>query len=255
MKCLSGRRLAGTAGAILWLAASAFGAKNPARYVFTNNDPPGKVSNSSNFFTVGAGGVLTQKAIVTTGFGGIGGGYFGLDRVRALRKGKEQCVYVSDSSSGQVAAIAVQTLEVAGAFAGSDTDSGITNGVGLALNSNYLYASYTASNTIGTFKILAGCKLKFLGDVDANGLNGGSPDGMAVRADLLVVTYVDGSIESFDIAQGEPVSNGDKQNSTGFIKGGNSPGGVDITQDGHFAIFGDVSVTTTVEVQISLRGS
>lgn len=233
---------------ILFFACSAFAADQPAHYLFTNNDPPGKISNSSNFYTVGLGGLLSPKATVTTGFGGIGGGYFGQNKVRALRKGKEQCVYVADSFSGQVAGIVVQTLEVAGAFTGSDTDSGISNGVGLALNSKYLYASYTDSNTIGTFKILPGCKLTFTGDVDANGLNGGSPDGMAVHANILVATYVDGSIESFDISQGVPVSNGDKQNSTAFIKGGALPGGVDITEDGHFAIFGDVSVNTIVEV-------
>lgn len=248
MKCLSRLRLAGTAAAILWLAASAFGAKKPPGYLFTNNDPPGKVSNSSNFYTVGGGGVLTQKAIVTTGFGGIGGGYFGQNKVVALNQGKQKCVYVSDSFSGQIGAIVVQTLKLAGAFGGSHNDSGKFNGVGLALNSNYLYASYTASNTIGTFEILAGCKLKFIGDVNATGLNGGSLDGMALHANLLVVTYDDGSIESFGVSEGVPVSNGDKQDSTGFVKGGEYPGGVDITQDGHYAIFGDVSVTTTVEV-------
>ena len=248
MKHLSTRLSAGTATAILLLAASVFGAKKPAHYVFTNNDTLGKISNSSNFYAIGAGGLLAQPATVTTGDGGIGGGYFGQDKVGALRKGKEECVYVSDSASGGIAAIVVQTLKVAGAFVGSHNDSGSVNGIGLALNSSYLYASFTTSNTIGTFKILANCKLKFVGDVDVLGLNGGSPDGMAVRGNLMVVAYDDGSIESFDVSQGEPVANGDKQNSTGFIKGGNAPGGVDITQDGHFAIFGDVSVTTTVEV-------
>jgi hypothetical protein len=240
---------AGIVAAAGLLGSSALAAKKPAvHYVFTNNDPTGKLSNSSNFYTVGAGGQLTPKATITTGYGGIGGGYFGLDRVSGLKKGKEQCVYVSDPASGLVAAIAVRTLDVAGAFAGSRTDSGKFNGVGLAMNSSYLYASYTASNTIGTFKVLAGCNLKFVGDVDANGLNGGSLDGMAVHANLLVVAYDDGSIESFDISNGVPVSNGDKQDSTGFIQGGEYPGGVDITQDGHYAIFGDVSVTTIVEV-------
>jgi DNA-binding beta-propeller fold protein YncE len=89
---------------------------------------------------------------------------------------------------------------------------------------------------------------RFVGDIDAIGLNGGSADGTAVHGNLLVAAYDDGSIESFDVSQGLPVSSGDKQNSTGFLKGGDAPGGVDITQDGHFAIFGDVSVTTTVEV-------
>jgi 6-phosphogluconolactonase (cycloisomerase 2 family) len=240
--------LAGAAIATLFLTVSAFGAKKPAHYIFTNNDPLGKISNSANFYDVNTGGLLTQKTVVTTGFGGIGGGYFGQDKVSALLKGKEQCAFVSDSFSGLIAGIAVKTLQVAGAFAGSNNDSGDANGVGLANNGNYLYASYTKSNTIGTFKILANCKLKFVGDVDALGLNGGPLDGMAIHANLLVVTYVDGSIESFDISQGDPVSNGDKQNSTGFLKAGDAPGGVDITQDGHYAIFGDVSVTTTIEV-------
>jgi len=248
MKRLSAKLWAGAVAAIFLLPTSAIGAEKPSHYVFTNNDPPGKISNSSNFYTIGSGGLLTPKATVTTGFGGIGGGYFGQYKVRALRKGTQQCVYVADASSAQVAGIVVQTLKVAGAFAASNTDDGTSNGVGLALSGHYLFASFTTSNTIGTFKVLPGCKLKFLGDVDANGLNGGSPDGMAVHGNLMVVTYVDGSIESFDVSNGMPVSNGDKQNSTGFEKGGNLPGGVDITQDGHFAIFGDVSVTTTVEV-------
>ena len=104
---------------------------------------------------------------MTTGFGGIGGGYFGLDKVRALQNGKEQCVFVSDSISVTVAGIVVSTLNLSGAFAGSTTDSGQANGVGLALSSTYLYASFTDSNTIGTFKILPSCKLKFVGDVSA----------------------------------------------------------------------------------------
>src|SRR5215471_1517042 len=226
MKRLSPKRWARMA-AIFLLAASALG-EQPSHYVFTNNDPPGKISNSANFYAIGNGGLLTFKATITTGFGGIGGGYFGQFKVRALRKGTQQCVYVADASSAQVAGIVVPTLKVAGAFVGSDTDDGTSNGVGLALNSHYLFASFTTSNTIGTFKILPGCKLKFLGDVDANGLNGGSPDGMAVHGNLLVVTYVDGSIESFDVSNGVPVANGDIQNSTGFEKEGNLPGGVDI---------------------------
>jgi hypothetical protein len=94
--------LAATAAAILFLAARSFGADKSPHYVFTNNDSSGKISNSSNFYTVGAGGLLAEKAIVTTGFGGIAGGYFGLDRVAALRNGKEQCVYVSDALPRQI---------------------------------------------------------------------------------------------------------------------------------------------------------
>jgi sugar lactone lactonase YvrE len=248
MKCISTLFLAGTTISILFLAASVFGADKLAHYVFTNNDPSGKVSNSATFYTVDAGGLLTEKAIVTTGFGGVGGGYFGQDKVRALLKGGEQCVYVSDSFTGLIGAIVVPTLDLAGAFAGSQNDTGQTNGVGLATNGSYLYASYTTSNTIGTFKILRNCNLKFIGDVDEIGLNGGSVDGMAAHANMMVVTYDDGSIESFDLSQGEPVSNGDKQDSTGSRSGNAYPNGVDITKDGHYAIFGDTSPFTVVEV-------
>jgi hypothetical protein len=61
------------------------------------------------------------------------------------------------------------------------------------------------------------------------------------------MAYGDGSIESFDVSAGIPVSHGDLQNATGYMTD-RFPTGVDITQDGHYAIFGDMSTTTTVEV-------
>jgi hypothetical protein len=70
---------------------------------------------------------------------------------------------------------------------------------------------------------------------------------MALNGNMMVVTYGDGSIESFDISGGVPVSNNDEQNSTAS-KGASWPSGIDITQDGHFAIFGDVATATIVEV-------
>jgi len=71
---------------------------------------------------------------------------------------------------------------------------------------------------------------------------------MAVHGNLLVATYGDGSIESFDVSAGVPVSNGDEQNSTGSRGGNAYPNGIDITQDGHYAIFGDTATSTIVEV-------
>ncbi len=80
--------------------------------------------------------------------------------------------------------------------------------------------------------------------------------GMAVNNSVLVVAYGDGSIQSFNVTGGIPVPNNDLQNSNGY--GGhavttprNAPGlpaSVDITQDGRFAIFGDISAVTTIEV-------
>jgi len=70
---------------------------------------------------------------------------------------------------------------------------------------------------------------------------------MAINGNMLVVAYGDGSIQSFNIANGVPMSNNRRAELDG-IAAAYFPEGVDITQDGHFAIFGDASVPTTIEV-------
>jgi len=70
---------------------------------------------------------------------------------------------------------------------------------------------------------------------------------MALYGNLLVVTYGDGSIESFDVSGGLPVSNGDEQNAAGYASD-DFPSGVVITPDGHYAIFGDDASGAAVEV-------
>jgi 6-phosphogluconolactonase (cycloisomerase 2 family) len=98
--------------------------------------------------------------------------------------------------------------------------------------------------------VLPGCKLKFVGDISVIGLQGGTIDGMVIRGNMMVASYGDGSIESFNISAGVPVSNGDEQNSTASHDGTSNtyPNGIDITQDGHYAVFGDTSPLTVVEV-------
>jgi len=236
--------------AVAWVVACGLNAlaaeKSVTHYVITNDDLPGQVANTATFFSIGKAGKLTEETAVRAGADGIAGGYFGMNKISVLNA-KQQCVYVTASFSGQIATIALPTFKMSGVFNGSSNDTGQAFGVGLANNAKYLYASFTDSNAIGTFKVLSGCKLKFLGDTPVIGLQAGAIDGMAIHGDMLVATYGDGSIESFNISAGMPVSNGDKQNSTGY-KGANYPGGIDITQDGHYAIFGDVSTSTVVEV-------
>jgi hypothetical protein len=81
-------------------------------------------------------------------------------------------------------------------------------------------------------------------------LQGGFIDAMTIHGSMMVVTYGDGSIQSFDISSGTPVSNGDEQNSTAYtgMQGATYPNSVEITQDGHFALFGDTSTAAIVEV-------
>lgn len=237
---------------LLWICVANGFAANSAgpHYVVTNDDGFAVGLTGVSFYTVGAGGQLTLKQQVITGGAGIGGGYFAANRVAVLDGGGAQCVYASEAATGDVVGISVSTLAVGGSAFGSPTDAGTSNGIGLALNSQYLYASFTDSSTIGTFLIQPGCGLSFVNDVSVLGLQGGVIAGMAVHGEVLVATYNDGSIESFNIASGTPVSNGDKQNSSAYLsaKGASYPNGVDISEDGRFAIFGDTATATVVEV-------
>jgi sugar lactone lactonase YvrE len=217
-------------------------------YVITNDDSPS--SNSVSFYTVEASGLLKLKRVVLTGGFGIGGGFFATNRVAVLDSGSEECVFASEAATGDIVGINVSTLKVTDTVFGSAGDAGTSNGIGLALNANFLYASFTDSNTIGTFQLQPGCLLTFVNDVSVAGLQGGIIDGMALHGNILVATYGDGSIESFNISAGTPVSNGDEENSTAFLKsrGATYPNSVEITKDGRFAIFGDTSTSTVIEV-------
>jgi len=229
------------------ISALAAAASQP-HYLVTNDDVP--FTSGVTFYTVTPNGALTLKEQVATGGSGIGGGFFGTNRLSFLKSASQDCVYASDAASGDIAGIDISTLEVGGDAFGSATDSGFTNGIGLAMNGQYLYAGFTDSNTIGTFQIQPSCSLTFINDISVGGLQGGAIDGMSLHGNMMVVTYGDGSIESFTISAGAPVSNGDKQNSTAFrmSQGATYPTSVEITKDGHFAVFGDTSTSTVVEV-------
>jgi 6-phosphogluconolactonase (cycloisomerase 2 family) len=213
-------------------------------YVVTNNDVSG--SNTVTFYLAGgtaSAPALTRLKTIKTGGSGLGGGYFGMVRQALVQDGTDECVFAADGGSNDVASIIVQSRRVVGDYKGSGTDSDGPGGMGLAVSPNdkYLYAAFSASDTIATFRIGSVCTLTFVNDVSAVGLNGGFPHGMAAKGDILVVAYGDGSIGSFNISGGAPVSNNDLQLSTGFIKDSVFPDGVDITKDGHYAIFGDAS--------------
>ena len=221
-----------------------------ATYIISNDDTAFPFPNSVSLFVPGGTpqnpDLTEQNSIYSPGYG-IQGGYFGASRIISPADGSSTCLYMSDAATNDITAIDMQTQQVTGSFMGSANDSGSSNGIALAMNDSYLYAGFPDSNTIATFTVQAGCGLGFVSDVAAVGLNGGTITGMALNRSLLVVAYGDGSIESFNIAKGAPVSNGDKQNSTGYAYN-NLPTGVDITSDGHFAIFGDTAVSSVVEV-------
>jgi 6-phosphogluconolactonase (cycloisomerase 2 family) len=231
-----------------FLNVAAAGQGTP-HYLVTNDDNSAFITSVS-FYSIGADGLINLQETVATGGYGIGGGYFGLNRLAVLDSSDNQCVYASEAGTGDVVGIAVSTLTVVSSTFGSDNDTGVSNGIGLTMNGQYLYASFTDSSNIGTFQIQPNCSLSFINDISVIGLQGGIIDAMAAHGNILVVTYGDGSIQSFNISGGTPVSNGDEQNSTAAIaaNGATYPSAIDITQDGHYALFGDTSTSLVVEV-------
>ncbi len=232
---------------IALISTGGFAATHP-RYLITNDDVFGP--NTVTIYSVEAspdGPKFVGKKVIPTGGQGLDGGYFAGVGVLLASDGVQQCVFAADSASSDVAGIVLSTQKVTGDFPGSSLDNGGLNGVTLAANDRFVYASYSGTYTIATYKIQPGCKLQFIKDVDAIGKDLGMAGPMAANGNVLVVTYGDGSIESFDISNGVPVPNGDEQFSSGS-KTGNNPSGVVLTQDGYYAIFGDISGTTTVEV-------
>jgi 6-phosphogluconolactonase (cycloisomerase 2 family) len=214
------------------------------QYVITNDDP------DVTFYSVAPDGTLILQQRLQTGGFGIVAGFFGANRIALLNGGDQQCAFVSIASTNEIAEVAVPTLTVVGSVSGSPTDDGSANGIGLAVNSQYLYASFTASNTIGTFQIEPGCTLAFVDDVSVGGLAGGMINGMAIHGNLLIASFTDGSIQSFNISGGTPLPNTDEQYSSATITSRDAtyPNSIDITKDGHYAIFGDTSTSMVVEV-------
>jgi Lactonase, 7-bladed beta-propeller len=226
----------------------AFAATSPSTgYLITSDDYGRGKSDTSTFFTIAADGTLSSPTLVTVSGQGSGGGFFAANRVAILNSANPPCAYISEGSSNTIDGVQPLTQTVVGSFSASDTDDGTENGIGMVTNGTYLYASFSTSYTVATFAVKAGCGLQFLSDISPAGLNGGITKGMALYGNLMVVTYGDGSIESFDISSGTPISNGDAQNATGFAND-DYPDGVVITPDGHYAIFGDASSDAAVEV-------
>jgi hypothetical protein len=234
--------------ALLWTATSF--AQN-TRYLITNDD--NSQGNSATFFKIGNGGQLSPAGVVKThGFGWDGLGSVVTNKIVVTHDRGGDCAYLSDyvSDGGfartDVASISIANHTLVGDVEASAADQVQTLGMGLSANPSYLYAEFSQSLTIGTYKRLAGCKLQFVGDIPASGITGSAIITMKAHNNILVVTYFDGSIESFDVSSGTPVSNGDLQYSTAHTQQGFDPSAIDLTADGHYAIFGDTG--STVEV-------
>jgi 6-phosphogluconolactonase (cycloisomerase 2 family) len=216
-------------------------------YLITNNDS--SQGNSATFYHIMPNGAIREKTVVSTGGTGIDGiGAVATKRVSVLKSASQNCVFISDAGTNDVAGISIATLTATGTFPASNTDSASATGMGVVNNGKFVYASFSSSKTLAAYRIVSGCKLTFLGSISAVGLGGSQIDDMWAHGNILVVSFFDGSIESFDISGGTPASNGDLQNSTAQTQNLGGAGAVDITADGHFAIFGGGGSPSFVQV-------
>ena len=234
---------------IVVIVASATAGGAPSHFLVTNDDqgtvfPPSTLS----FYPIAPDGSLAAPAHVSTGGNGVAGGFFGANRLLIAPNGPDECLYASNAQSENVSGIDIHTHKLAGPVRGSVPDHKLArNGIALAVSATHLYAAFSGSGNIGVFERQPACALKFIADFPAKGLAGGFAESLAIHGNMMIAAYGDGSIESFDVSAGMPRSNGDAQNST-RAQDDYFPDSIDITSDGHYAIFGSGSADAAVQV-------
>src|SRR5215472_13994628 len=94
----SRHRICLSAVAILSTFCSAFAfSANTPHVLVTNDDPSGILPESASFYTIAGGGAITYQQKTLTGGSGIGGGYFGLNRIGVLSTADSQCIFASEA--------------------------------------------------------------------------------------------------------------------------------------------------------------
>jgi hypothetical protein len=224
--------------------------------VITNDDNP--AGNSASVYSIGNGGALKFVTTIPTGGYGRGGGYAAAGRVSVLRSKGQNCAYISDALGpnngrpGDVASIDMSTLTLVGRYPGMPIDSGALWGIGLAENpaATFLFAAYSTSGTIATYKQGADCTLTLKSEIITIGANVGSVDGMKVTPNgkYLIVVYGDASIGSYAI---NPTTGALTLVGRYLVIDNGLATGVDITADGKWAVLGTVSFLTGGEVEVA----
>jgi hypothetical protein len=232
------------------------------KYVIVNDGNLGyyPFTNNASFYSVGSSGALTLVTTIAAGGLNEGGGAFAVSQLSVLRSKTNNCTYIGnteglydDGSPGNVAAIDMSNLTLAGTFSGLPTDYGELLNVGLAEapSGTFLFASYSSSSTIATYRQLPNCKLKRLSEIITAGAKRGNfPNqacGMKVtpNGNFLIVAYGDGSIGSYAI---NPATGALTLINRYLVTDGGTASGVDITADSRWALFGDANDTPEVEV-------
>jgi hypothetical protein len=225
----------------------------PFVYVNDNNSTFG--ANSATGFSVVAGPALalvtgSPFATTSTGFAAFP---TPVQEVAGNIAGSN-CLFVSDPlgistfPTGDVAAFSIGAggvLTLIGNYNDPSNTSGANKLIPLAIDRRigfpYFFAAFTGENKIAFYKVGGNCQLFWASSTFAVGLSGTPVMSMAVSKagpHVLVVTYGDGSIQSFKIGGGTltPLA---IFLSTGSGAQGGLPESVDVTRNGKYAVFGD----------------
>lgn len=226
------------------------------QWVYVNDNNPASGFNTATGFAAIPGPALSLVAGSPFGTTSTGFAAFPAPiQEVAISYGTQSCLFVSDPlgtstfPTGDVAAFIINpggTLTLVGNFPDPSNTSGPNKLIPIAVDRRagfvYFFAAFTGENKIAFYKVnTATCQPFWSTSTLAIGLAGGPVIGMAVSKagpHVLVVSYGDGSIQSFKVGGGvlTPLA---IFNSTGFLAQSGRPQSVDITKNGKWAVFGD----------------
>jgi hypothetical protein len=255
--------------ALLAILAAACTPELHAQYVYVNDHNGTANANTVTTFTkLNAPPTLSLTATYPTG--GTGLSMLLTFRQQALYdySASNSCLFVADPAAsagfpnGDVASYLVtNTTGVLTTpptrYASPFGANGLAAGIGLIAGGKLLFGAYSGTHQIVIWTIsptLSSCVLDPVFTITVSGTFGGYVHDMALAPAAnpahLVVTYGDGSVQSFRIAGTTLVADCAAPTvSTGYSNHGHQsfPYAVDVTMNGQFAVFGDKSSLTELE--------
>jgi hypothetical protein len=204
-------------------------------------------ANSATVFSLNTTtGVTTQVKKLSTGGLGLGGGFFASSTVTITSN--NQCIFIADTGSDDIAAFAAPTYAKVGNFSNGSLNwsaAGAGGSLSLSPDGKWLYGAYSGSENIGAWAVGAGCKLTFINaytpstGADLFATLHVTPDGKA-----LIVPSIDFELATMFSINGSTgalteVNNADWSGLSLCQTNGCFPFGFDISGDSKVAFFGD----------------
>ena len=154
------RKLLVLTSLVALLASASFAAAQT--YVLAVDENPS--GNSATAFTLNTTtGVTTPVKKLSTGGLGLGGGFFAASTVTVTSN--NQCIFIADTGSDDIAAFAAPTYAKVGNFSNGSLNwsaSGAGGSLTLSPDGKWLYGAYSGSENIGAWAVGSGCKLTFV---------------------------------------------------------------------------------------------